>query len=350
MGISRIAIKNFTVFDELKIDFCEGINVFIGENGTGKTHLLKLLYSTCKWKMNEAGYSHNDISIGEKILACFQNVRYSELFNIAHQGKLSYKGDIREEDEITIKSTINGQENTYDIWGFNEQHSGYDYRQSRPADEPYPAVYIPAKDMLTHARLEKDYSQRNLPLDITLIDIINKAGVSTIRNLPEEMKVVLYEIEKIIGGKVVYKSDRFYIKNPDGTLMEFALVAEGFKKLGLIFRLIETGYFTNGSVLFWDEPEANLNPKLIPVLVDILLKLEQAGVQMFLATHDYVLAKYLEINKPKNSNLQYHSFYKSNSKVLLDSKDTFEDIDNNPISDSYNTLLDKVFEVEIKGE
>lgn len=335
MAINKIKIENFTVFDKLEMDFCDGINVFIGENGTGKTHLLKVLYSTFKWKMNDP----NDPTIAEKIWECFQHVSVRGLAANSSSSK-----------DIKIESIFNGKRYSYKFDGYKEPDARKGFGQSRPTEEPYPAVFIPAKDMLTHARIEKDYSQRYLPFDITLIDIINKAGVSTIRNLPEKMQVVLDEIAEIIGGKVAYKNDRFYIESPDGALMEFAVVAEGFKKLGLIYRLIETGFFTDGSVLFWDEPEANLNPKLIPVLVEILLILEQAGVQMFLATHDYVLAKYLEIKKPQNSNLLYHSFYKSNSNVLFESKCTFKDLDNNPISDSYNLLLDKVFEVEIKGE
>ena len=45
MAIQTITIDNFTVFKKLKIEFCSGINILIGENGTGKTHLLKLLYA-----------------------------------------------------------------------------------------------------------------------------------------------------------------------------------------------------------------------------------------------------------------------------------------------------------------
>lgn len=48
MSIKKIELNNFTVFEDLELDICEGINVFIGENGTGKTHLMKLIYSACK--------------------------------------------------------------------------------------------------------------------------------------------------------------------------------------------------------------------------------------------------------------------------------------------------------------
>ncbi|MDR1581606.1 MAG: AAA family ATPase [Synergistaceae bacterium] len=48
MALTKISIENFTVFDKIEIPFSYGINVFIGENSTGKTHILKLLYSACQ--------------------------------------------------------------------------------------------------------------------------------------------------------------------------------------------------------------------------------------------------------------------------------------------------------------
>ena len=43
--LKTLAVKNFTAFPEAQLDFAEGLNVIIGENGTGKTHLLKLPYA-----------------------------------------------------------------------------------------------------------------------------------------------------------------------------------------------------------------------------------------------------------------------------------------------------------------
>lgn len=39
--IMQLQLKNFTAFTGLAIDFSPGINIVIGENGTGKTQLLK---------------------------------------------------------------------------------------------------------------------------------------------------------------------------------------------------------------------------------------------------------------------------------------------------------------------
>ena len=41
--ITNLQLKNFTAFTELAIDFSPGINIVIGENGTGKTQLLKAI-------------------------------------------------------------------------------------------------------------------------------------------------------------------------------------------------------------------------------------------------------------------------------------------------------------------
>jgi len=49
--IENLELKNFTAFSELNIDFSPKINVVIGENGTGKTHLLKAAYGLCAGAM-----------------------------------------------------------------------------------------------------------------------------------------------------------------------------------------------------------------------------------------------------------------------------------------------------------
>ena len=40
MKIKRIKFQNYTVFEDQQMEFSPGINVIIGENGTGKTHLM----------------------------------------------------------------------------------------------------------------------------------------------------------------------------------------------------------------------------------------------------------------------------------------------------------------------
>lgn len=42
--LKSLQLKDFTVFPDSDIRFEENLNVVVGENGLGKTHLLKLAY------------------------------------------------------------------------------------------------------------------------------------------------------------------------------------------------------------------------------------------------------------------------------------------------------------------
>lgn len=39
--------------DGFKIEFCDGINVLIGENGVGKTTILKMIYAATQWSIKQ---------------------------------------------------------------------------------------------------------------------------------------------------------------------------------------------------------------------------------------------------------------------------------------------------------
>lgn len=58
MKIKRIKFQNYTVFEDQQMEFSPGINVIIGENGTGKTHLMKALYSACQSADKKTSFSH----------------------------------------------------------------------------------------------------------------------------------------------------------------------------------------------------------------------------------------------------------------------------------------------------
>ena len=43
MTITRIELERFTAFEKLDFQPSPGVNVLIGGNGTGKTHLMKIV-------------------------------------------------------------------------------------------------------------------------------------------------------------------------------------------------------------------------------------------------------------------------------------------------------------------
>src|SRR6266498_70312 len=43
--LKTLSLENFTLFEESHLEFGKNLNVFIGENGSGKSHILKAAYT-----------------------------------------------------------------------------------------------------------------------------------------------------------------------------------------------------------------------------------------------------------------------------------------------------------------
>ena len=65
MPLTRIETENFTVFEDITIPFSKGLNVLVGENGMGKTHIMKLAYAACQ-------ASKHDVSFSQKTTMLFR--------------------------------------------------------------------------------------------------------------------------------------------------------------------------------------------------------------------------------------------------------------------------------------
>ena len=272
MGIKRLDIKDFLVFqNECSVGFCEGINVFIGGNGTGKTSLLKVLYVGHMKCFDSRGV---DAEVVEEYFGA--NVLYNS-----------------ENVKITP----------------DEAH--YNMEFNFPDD-----VFIPEKDILEHAKgLLTFIVNKQTGFGAVYKDMLIKAQDIPTKQQSETQKNIGSKISAIIGGEVKWdKGDgSFYTIKKNGDRIPFTNEASGFKKFGLLGLLVTCGQLEKGSVLFWDEPENSLNPELVPVLVDILLELSKNGVQIFIATHDYNLARYFDVRKDKNIPVMYHNLLKNNS-------------------------------------
>ncbi|CAL9509215.1 hypothetical protein SUDANB121_03615 [Nocardiopsis dassonvillei] len=114
-----------------------------------------------------------------------------------------------------------------------------------------------------------------------------------------------------IEGTVLEENGRFYVRLPIGSAgsgkIEAHLVSEGFRKLAMIIRLVSNGVLLEGGYLFWDEPEANLNPKTQRAVARAILALARSGPQVFVATHSVFLLRELELllhEEPPESSIE----------------------------------------------
>ena len=112
--------------------------------------------------------------------------------------------------------------------------------------------------------------------------------------------------------------------------MEMPLVAEGLRKLAMVARLISTGSLLDKGYLFWDEPEANLNPKLIKVIAALLMDLSEHGIQIIVATHSLFLLRELDIlsgqENYKYLSKRYFALGNSENGTRVEQGNTLDDI------------------------
>jgi len=165
----------------------------------------------------------------------------------------------------------------------------------------------------------------------TYADIVDRALLPPLRGAPDADRAALLElIRKTIRGRVTEQNETFFLQTSGsngrrGSKLEFTLLAEGLRELGLLYRLIQNGTLTGGSALLWDEPEANLSPGMMGTVVGILLRLQQLGVQVFLATHDYVTLKQLDLMGRPAHRVLYHALYREEGSdaVAVSSTDSY---------------------------
>ena len=307
MAIKSVKLENFTVFESISCEFTPGINVFIGENGTGKTHLLKVLYAFCTASVKESSLSR-------------------ELRLLFPSDPIAYTAVNRKTNEAVVLEISTNLRN-YSMSLFSKGPSdGYLGRSTGAITEDIFSTFIPAKEMLSISNITRidERFEKELSIDKSLVNIIKKAQSMKLSDPPELAKKVAPKLEAIIGGTVFIKESdlTFWIRKTTGEEILFAMEAEGIRKFGLLWQLLMNGSLSRGSVLFWDEPEANINPKLIPVLVDVLMELAKNGVQIFLATHEFNLMQYINLKK-KGDDVSFISFHKNNTGVV--SVETAED-------------------------
>jgi energy-coupling factor transporter ATP-binding protein EcfA2 len=141
---------------------------------------------------------------------------------------------------------------------------------------------------------------------------------------------LLEPLEQLMEGNVeLTDSGQFYL-NIAGVRMEMHLVAEGLRKLAMIARLIATGALIDKGYLFWDEPEANLNPRVIKRIARTILLLCQNGIQVFVASHSLFLLRELDVllhsNEFKAVARRYFGLHKAGDQVTVEQGDSVDDI------------------------
>jgi len=290
--IIRLVADGFGPFDSVDLALSPTLNVITGENATGKSQLLKLLYVCTRTLQDATALTKNALSsdVADALVGVFRPDQLGRLVRrVRGQARATvgvrYQG-IGEPLEFAFASSARTEVKVDSI------------PAGKPADTP---VFFPSRELLSlYPGLVSLFETREVEFDETWRDTASLLGRPALRgprgtSATELLKPVLEEIE----GVVIEESGRFYVRLPSGDAgtgkIEAHLVSEGFRKLAMIIRLVSNGVLLEGGYLFWDEPEANLNPTTQRAVARVILALARGGTQVFVATHSMFMLRELEL-------------------------------------------------------
>jgi len=186
--------------------------------------------------------------------------------------------------------------------------------------------------------------------DITYFDLAKALEVPKLKNIGIYESIIKDLLEEI-GGNIV-KQDNFFYIDYNQKKIKASLLAEGIKKIATVQYLIENGTIKSNSVLLWDEPEVHLNPKMIPILVKLIQKLANSGIQIFIASHDHLLTQQLSMlseyntiinaeNKDTVPDMKFFVLHEDdNNEIVCEQGKDLTDISYNPIIEEFVNLHD----------
>ena len=378
--ITQLTLKNFTAFTDLTIDFSPGINIVIGENGTGKTQLLKAILAISGPEANEELAGER---LARKLCRLYHPLidQVGELRRKGPRGEAQLCADFASGGGVTAQFSSNAT-----VVKVNSDKGG----------EESPAIFIPTKEVLSLVR-GLTAEQPHKPtieriFDDGYLDLASKLLVDDDGDLQRKTQSnprfgsIVPRLTNLIGGRYLLKkggfcfqAGKFVEQQGQGIadeelapqtfkdsklrfvpkrspLMSSGMTAEGFRKIGILQRLLSNGSLNPGSTgpLLWDEPESNLNPKLMKDLVQALLELARNGQQVILATHDYVLLKWFDLlmDKGKGDQVLFHRLYREEGRedIQRESQSDYSIVGRSAISNTFAELYDEDVKRALGGD
>lgn len=284
--LNRIKLKNFGPLNTLEWSGLGPINLVIGRNASGKTFLLKAIYSGLRtlegYKRGDEQRSAAEI-LAEKLYWTFQAEKIGDLVSKGADAPLSCS--------ITLGDHF-----------FRYRFGKDTSKQISLLENKVPprasnSIFLPAKEVLSLQQIIlKSREQDNVfGFDDTYLDLARALRQPTTKgkNYPE-FAASRSRLESILGGVIEYDQASGRWQFVTGRQrFPIGVTAEGVKKIAILDTLLGNRYLDPGSIVLIDEPESALHPKAISELLDIVAVLAGRGLQFFLASHSYFVIKKL---------------------------------------------------------
>ena len=302
--IRQLTVSGFTTFlDEVRLEFVPGINVILGGNDSGKSHLMRLCYALCRWGEKSLRRDFPELWAEEErlrrhLLRAFGARQLSSLVS-----RRAAHGSAQVSTSLYGAKAPVGCVDLSFCFHREGEGSGLSIGIMPDRFLQERALFIPLREVLTlypcYVQVGKRYPDL---LDGPTWDLCCALEEERTSKQRPELEPGLHRVQRLtealLQGKLGCESGgRFVLQRGQGgeEAVELGLMAEGYKRPGTLNLLIGNGSLRSGDTLFWDEPELNLNAAHLPLLCGLLLGLGEAGVQVILSTHSLFLLRELVI-------------------------------------------------------
>ena len=286
--IKEISIENFGTIKSVYCRNLGSINLIIGPNQSGKTTLLKALYAAQKtveqFKRGKDTRLDKEI-LSEKLYWTFQS---KSLGSLVKKGSSALSFAMKSDKNQIFKYSF-GSSTTKAVQKIENTHKKTNSN----------SIFIPAKEILSIMDIILEWRDRysEFGFEDPYVDLARALSPTTKGRNYKSFAEARTNIEALIGGRLEYDSDKkeWLFRDNNKRIYDIAMTSEGVKKLSILDLLLGNHFLSNESVIIIDEIEANLHPKMIGKFLEVIVKLAQSGIQMFISTHSYFVIKYLYI-------------------------------------------------------
>lgn len=335
--LEKIKFKNFGPLKSLDWGNLNNINLIIGNNGCGKTFLLKALYSSIRtleaYKRGAEQRNAAEI-LADKLYWTFQTQKIGDLVSKGANNSLSFQ--LYENNKLFCYEY--GKDTTRKISSL-ENHT--------PARDSH-SIFLPAKEVLSlHSIILASREQDALfGFDDTYLDLAR-----ALLYLPRQGKNYAHfaqsrkQLKALLDGQIVFddKNKQWYFKK-GRQKFSIGSTAEGIKKIAILDTLLGNRYLSTQSIIFIDELESALHPDAIFKLLDIISLLAKSGIQFFISSHSYfVIKKLYLIAQQQHLSIPIISFQND----TWQSEDLHGGIPDNPIIDDAIALYDQEVDLSL---
>ena len=311
--IRALFVRNLTVFPDAYFQFGQGLNVITGDNGTGKTHLLKFLYSTLSSLYTARNSSFHKVPTK----AAFGPYLSSKLFGMFGSEIIGHL--------VRRAKGVGRCDAVMNFVEFDCNYSLYisNVKKTEVVIDNLPLAWPRKEGAFVYISAHEPIS--NTQQTILVDTFHNTSGKQPGR---DNLFAISEKLEDIAGGKIEWDPvdgcfffrDR-NISSKHGRL-DTSLAAGGSHIFAELARLIKDGAIPNSGCIFWDCPETGLSVSNIRKVAQVLVDLGDVGVQVFVVTHSLYLLGEIEtfMSKARGPSMYLFELKRTEDGVIVQQK------------------------------